>query len=104
MTTTPIAPSLPPPTVPAEPSRLWRPTADPHKVVPVADVDLTRRPPGYPLGIAIGAALSTLGGLAWALWARQAGDTAGLDMALALGFVAFLTSMLASHIHRIRIR
>lgn len=108
MTTTPLAPSPPPPTVPAaEPSRLWRPTADPHKTVPVVEVDLTRQPlevpPGVPLGVAVGAFLVTVGSLGFALYSLPRSER-DVDLGLALATVAFLTSLVAAFVHLRRSR
>ncbi len=96
MTTTEIAPDRPP-VVPAEPSRLWRPTADPDKTVPTVEVD-TRGPLAF--GIAVGGFVALVGALAACLYYRSAGDAQGTDLALALASVAFLTSLLAGHTHQ----
>jgi hypothetical protein len=84
------------PGAPAEPSRLWRPTADPDKTVPPVEVDLTAPRPGYALGVAIGAALAVGVGLVW-LCAVDLDDL----LVLVLTGTAFLTSLVASHAHQL---
>ncbi len=96
MATTEIEPYVPA-VAPAEPSRLWRPTADPGKTVPPVEVD-TRGALAF--GVAAGGFVSLVAALAGALYYRKAGDAQGVDLALALAFVAFLTSLLAGHAHQ----
>lgn len=82
--------------IPRQPKR-WSPKTDLSKTAPAVEVDLRR---GYAFGIACGAFASMVGGLVAALYFLGRGDEQDVDVSLAVASVAFVTTLVAGHIHQ----
>lgn len=87
-----------------DPQETLPPVADTIATIRAAGVEPGAAPPGYPLGVALGAFGVFLAALGFALYGQHTGDPRLADVSMAVVALSFLSALAGSHIHQRRTR